>query len=256
MQEKCTKNNEEKLKLTSHGCLGYNFFSRRYSHDRNIFNCVFEHNEYHLPEIIDPSFVIVDIGAHIGSFSFACLTRGANNVYSYEAHPENYEIAKMNVKQFEGRCTINNAAVWRSDEDNTSDLMLFNEDLQNREDKNTGGISVIYTTSGIPVKAISLDDIISIATQEGKDKIDLLKIDCEGSEFPILLTSKHLDKVHAICGEYHELRSNVPEKAFVDGYDLPYDKHTIEKCLKSNGFKNIKMHPSGDNLGLFFADRK
>ena len=68
------------------------------------------------------------------------------------------------------------------------------------------------------VEAISLDEVLSRF-----QRARLMKIDCEGSEFPILLTSKLLTRVDRIVGEYHEIPSErmlmLAAEARVDGVE-------------------------------------
>src|ERR1051325_8028777 len=66
--------------------------------DQAIFNGVFIFNEYDLPECFAPGDIVVDIGAHIGSFAEAVLSRGCQNIYCIEADSSNVEIAAVNLK--------------------------------------------------------------------------------------------------------------------------------------------------------------
>ena len=80
-----------------------------------------------------------------------------------------------------------------------------------------------------------------------------MKIDCEGSEFPILLTSRLLHLIDNIHGEYH--LAAVKEVARVDGVE----EHTMEALtehLQAAGF-SVKSFPfPNSHLGLFFAKRE
>jgi len=44
--------------------------------DQAIFNAVVRFNEYRLPERFVPTDIVIDVGAHIGSFAQAVLSRG------------------------------------------------------------------------------------------------------------------------------------------------------------------------------------
>jgi len=167
--------------------------------DLAIFCMVYFNNEYKLPTRFDSSDVILDIGAHIGSFTFATLVRGAGKVISVEAHPDNVKLVRQHLSDCiaSGQVEIHHGAVWRSDMTDTSvsisDFPTINDTLTN-----TGGATVSDSSAGQPVPTISLDDLIA------DQHIRLLKLDCEGSEFPILLTSHKLHQVQEIIGEYHE----------------------------------------------------
>jgi FkbM family methyltransferase len=69
------------------------------SNDENVFNNVFKINEYNLPELSKDS-VIVDIGAHIGSFSLKAFEMGSRNIYSFEANTHNSVICKYNCEPY------------------------------------------------------------------------------------------------------------------------------------------------------------
>ena len=45
--------------------------------DQAIFNGVVVLNEYRLPERFAPGDIVIDVGAHIGSFAEAVVSRGA-----------------------------------------------------------------------------------------------------------------------------------------------------------------------------------
>ena len=47
---------------------------------------------------------------------------------------------------------------------------------------------------------MTLEDLMQ---QHGLDRIDVLKLDCEGSEFSILGQTSSLDRIGIIVGEYH-----------------------------------------------------
>ena len=52
--------------------------------DQAIFNGVVVHNEYRLPERFAPGDIVIDVGAHIGSFAEAVVSRGCRNVTCIE----------------------------------------------------------------------------------------------------------------------------------------------------------------------------
>ena len=54
------------------------------------------------------------------------------------------------------------------------------------------------------------DAVVDDVSMKGARRVNLLKIDCEGAEFPILLTSNRLAAIDRIVGEYHELRADLP----------------------------------------------
>ena len=227
---------------------GHKFYGRSQTSDTEIFNLVVNQNEYNLPAQFQPDDVVIDIGAHIGAFSFAALIRGAGRVYAYEAHPANHAIASKNLARFSAKITCEQRAVWRSDQPSQT---LYANDLAGLS--NTGGVSVLYNDEGEPVETISLDEILSTASEGFRRPIRLLKIDCEGSEYPILFTSNQLHVVEEVCGEYHEVPpEKVPERAMVPAKYEPFDRFALKEFFEDRGW-SIVFEPQTDRSGLFHA---
>ena len=119
--------------------------------------------------------------------------------------------------------------------------------------KNTGGVSVLFNDEGESVETISLDQILFAASDALRRPIRLLKIDCEGSEYPILFTSTHLHVVEEICGEYHDVApETVPERAKVPGHYEPFDRFALKEFFEEQGW-SIVLQPQTDRVGFFHA---
>ncbi len=222
--------------------------------DEAIFHNVFHQNEYGLPDRLGSEAVIIDIGVHIGSFCYTALSRGASRVFGFEADPENFRCAKRNLAPFGDRAQIRHAAAWRSDE-RVASLNL----CDCPEPTNTGWREVFGEGTGTSVAAVPFDEIVRDATDYGRKRVSILKIDCEGSEFPILLTSRTLNLVDTILGEFHEFNSPnypepIPTPARVPGYDR-YTMAELTPVLERWGFSvTVKPYPNS-RLGIFWARR-
>jgi FkbM family methyltransferase len=175
-------------------------------------------------------------------------------VYGFEADPENYRCAQRNLAGYGDRVILRHAAVWRSDQRVAA---LHLRDCP--EPSNTGWREVFGEDGSSPVAAVPLDEIVRDVTDYGRRRIAMLKIDCEGSEFPILLTARTLHLVDAIVGEYHEFNSShypepIPAPARVPGYDR-YTMAELAPVLERWGFAvEVKPYP-GSRLGVFWARR-
>ncbi len=231
--------------------------------ENDIIDNVTVYDEYRISdERFLPTTTILDIGAHIGSFSYLCYLKGSRNIYAYEADTVNYNLLTTNLCDLNG-VHLFNLAVFRSDLAPGYNLK-YSEYL----DDNTGGSNVLAGGKVIDldnqqvfekaqdtsqkVNVISLDKILS-----GFDYVDLMKIDCEGSEYPILLTSTQLHKVKRIVGEYHEVDAHM--MTFLDtkskvGDCIEYSGHLIKEKLEQSGF-NVTITPMLNHHGLFFARR-
>ncbi len=205
---------------------------------------------------------IIDIGAHLGAFSLLCHSLGSRRVFAYEPDPRNYARLEQHLDAVEG-IHPDPRAVFRSDSANTAARLIHS----GPQGVNTGGGNVIMgglefapvnqqawllpgqTTT---VETIPLDELL-----RRLDRVTLLKLDCEGSEFPILLTSKELGRVDEIVGEYHEVNSSLmprldPE-AKVGGLKS-FSIGLLGAKLQSAGFE-VRFSRTQLNLGYFHAIR-
>ena len=221
--------------------------------DDVIYDQVVRQNEYRAPDRFAPDSVVVDIGAHVGSFSYLALTRGAASVVAYEPESSNHRCAVDNLASFGSRAQVKRAAVWRSDAP-VPRLPFW----PSGDAANTGGGSVIWDTEAHFVSAVPFDTVIEAARDQGRRQVSLVKIDCEGAEFPILLTSKLLHRIDRIVGEYHELRAGPPAHSAVPGY-TQFTVGDLLAALRAAGFSVAsKGRATGTfgEMGLFFAERE
>lgn len=227
---------------------GHKFFGRPETTDAETFESIVERNDYNLPARFNPDDIVIDIGAHIGSFSYAALVRGAGNIHAYEAHRGKHFIAAKNLAPFSSRVNCRHQAVWRSGQPLQR---LFSDDLEGM--KNTGGVSLVFNDEGESVETISLDQILFAASDALRRPIRLLKIDCKGSEYPILFTSNHLHVVEEVCGKYHEVATDrVPGRAKVPGNNEPFDRFALKEFFEERGW-SIVLKPQTDRVGFFHA---
>jgi FkbM family methyltransferase len=240
------------------------FTFRPQSTDYEIFSEVFTDNSYRVPAAFSPDDVMIDIGGHIGSFTYTVLKRGAGKVYTFEADPSNMECLKDNLKEYisQGKVVVENKAVYRSDQP-SQQLFLGGYSVANGT-TNTGGLGVIFPQQGQSVETVGLDNVISKVLRENPaaKRIRLLKIDCEGSEWPILMTAKSLSSIEEICGEFHELGGayNTEVPPFTINGHRQYTADLLKKVLEENGFsvtchrtRTVERKPT--SCGLFFATR-
>jgi FkbM family methyltransferase len=164
--------------------------------------------------------VVVDMGAHIGAFAVrAAQLAHPGQVYAYEASKKNYALLTENrqLNSLEN-LYIENSAV----SDHRGPMSLYipagNSILG----------SLLQSTSSFTetVQAITFADIIA---EHALTQIDFLKVDVEGAEFDILLTSsaETFAKVQHMVIEYHEFEGD--ERTHLDLVNL----------LVSHGFKVV-----------------
>jgi len=233
---------------------GLRFHLRENTNDWAIFRETNLENHYRLPDRLGPDDVVIDIGMHNGSFAFAALARGAGRLYGFDVDEANFALAAKNLEPFGDRARICRRAVWRSDR--RGDILCMPQCVPD----NPGGGTLLCTSGEPKLETVALDDVLDEATEGGRKRVTMLKIDCEGSEYPILMTAKKLHLVDRIHGEYHEVNNGgttidvVPPSAQVAGINR-YTFDSIAHCLREADF-DLESQRHSDHLGLFFATRR
>ena len=179
---------------------------------------VFVDNVYDIYEIGEHD-VVMDVGGHIGSFT----TKAANQckkgqVFTFEPSPETFKLLTDNVKKLENVKVFSSAI---SDHTGTQQLYLS-------EDNPAENSLLRKTDKYINVELITLRDFF---TKFNIDRVNLMKLDCEGGEYNIVTSSIHelKNKVEKIVMEVHEPKY----------FDVPAH-HSIKSLidtLKSAGYK-------------------
>ena len=221
-----------------------NFYFRAGTCDENVFRSVVGLNEYQLPDALPADKLILDIGAHIGSFTQACLERGARRIVACEPEPENYQRCRKHLAEAikNGFVTVLPVAVVAQAP--PAGLLWLSDYEVMPHEINTGAASHFATTTKkarqlVPV--IELQGLMDLLTEGSQFReVAWLKLDCEGAEWNILATLR-LAEVQNICGEYHPLAGFTPE--------------ALQVWLEERGF-NTRRQPYGDSgLGLFWGKK-
>lgn len=135
---------------------------------------------------INPGDLVIDAGAHIGSFTRLALSKGAR-VIAIEPHPGNFTFLTYNTEGIKGRLTTINSLLW-----NGGPVRFLSDPDRNELHK--------IDKAGDLVDSVSLDNICS--KFDLKD-IDLLKMDIEGAEYKVLYEFKQLFRVKQLTLEWH-----------------------------------------------------
>jgi len=227
------------------------FMTREGTLDQYIVDSIYRDNEYRLPTDRKDIDLVIDIGAHIGAFSKAAVIRGATKIIAIEADLRNFELAKQNlVAEIEqGRVELIKFAVWRSAQ--SHQVYLSKNYYENSNFINTGSKKISESNDGTPIATTSLDEILDSAELPDDPKI-LVKLDCEGAEWPILYSFEQFDKIHAICGEYHQ-SPGCFEKVVDNVIDSEHMPRDLKKHPSKNGFAGQFTAPCEEGLGLFWA---
>lgn len=169
----------------------------------------------------------LDIGAHIGIWSELCHERAPHiEITAVEPHIENYN---QLVQHCPYATTVYGWCGYRDD----AIALCCREGME--------GSHYVFGGGDVPAVGSYTISLPQRYKLEDFGQIDLLKLDCEGSEFDILLhcEDRTLRMIEVIVGEYH--------------LDFGHFS-TIVKRLSAFGFDiTIVPHESAPHLGHFLA---
>jgi FkbM family methyltransferase len=161
----------------------------------------FQSDEYALREIpFEPGDVVIDIGANIGVCCvFLAKKYPFLTVYAFEPVPESFASLQANI-ELNGVTNVHAFPAAVTGDGRQIELvvdLLINSGSATSQLSSTplGGYRA-YT-----VDSATLDEIFR---RFGIERCKLLKIDCEGSEHEILRSSRFLNRVEYLRGEFHE----------------------------------------------------
>lgn len=179
---------------------------------------IFDIDSYQLNHTDVAHAMVVDIGANLGMFSLRCWELGAQQILAVEANPWVFEGLKQNVERFPN-IQIIHAAVWNQD---NQQVFIENHHV---------GSQINLMGRGDPVQTISLQTLVSHVPHTNM----ILKLDCEGSEFDILLTSSDqlLRRFQSIHLEIHGNCN--PNPVF-------HDPDMVRNRLAQAGFQRVSQH--------------
>ena len=182
--------------------------------------------------------VVIDIGANIGDSAIYFALKGAKHVYALEPYPYSYKLAMRNIK-------LNGLQ---------DKITLLNEGCSKKKGKimistgyeNLGGTDLKKFENGNNISITTLGELIKRfkITDEA-----ILKIDCEGCEYEVLLGAKnsYIKKFKQIQIEYHYGYLNLKRKLEDAGFNV---NHRMPRYMKNIDAENNEMF-----LGLIFATK-
>lgn len=176
-------------------------------------NAVFQ-DEYQIRDLRPHNVhTIVDIGAHVGSFTVLCHHYWPEaQIVAVEPHPDSFELLQRNTAHIPANqlLLINAAVTKQSGKTLLSSPVSHSrvseyvpdvwEELQSR-----------HRDFGIEVPAITTEGLWQQIAEYGITEVDLLKLDCEGAEYLILPELRQLELLNSvgwIRGEWHSRQHN------------------------------------------------
>ena len=216
-------------------CGAFQVACRKGTADESVIKTTFEIEPFftYVPEYVpSDSDIIIDVGAHIGTFALLVSERVKHGkVYAVEACQESFDLLRINV-------ALNHAA----------NIFVRHLALTDRRgqcalhyDAGNWGHSVVKRLSkrNEMVESCSLADFMQ---DNDIERCEFMKLNCEGAEFPILLSSSRdtLKKISIIVVCYHcDLWSNNTEVDLI-------------KHLQASGFK-CSVRNKTENRGWIIA---
>lgn len=129
--------------------------------------------------------LVVDCGAHIGTFSKLALSLGAK-VIAIEPDADNFKYLKKNTEGYD-RIRRLQAVLWNG------------EKVGFLKDKERGELNKI-DGRGVLMPSVSLNTVFETFKVK---QCNLLKMDIEGAEYDVLRDFKYLNRVKQISMEWH-----------------------------------------------------
>lgn len=127
--------------------------------------------------------IVVDCGAHVGSFTHLALARGAAKVIAVEPSPRNVECLRRNfaAEIADGRVVVYPKGVWHREE-----LLVLRQ-----TEANSAADTVVMEQPGARQgETVPLTTVDLLAAELGLERIDYIKMDIEGAELPALQGAK------------------------------------------------------------------
>jgi len=165
-----------------------------------------------LCDMIDFGGTVIDAGANVGFFTWLAKERGAKRVYSIEPDIQANFYLEKNFRNDPAIILIKKALT--SNLEGTNFYYCLNGTVAN-----STTTSEVHTYVKDYVPTINLDMILNI-----EEKINLIKLDIEGSEFEVFehLQPHQFSKVNQFFIEFHRNSIPIKDKLIENGFTVQY----------------------------------
>ncbi|MFZ1527965.1 MAG: FkbM family methyltransferase [Ferruginibacter sp.] len=198
-----------------------------------VFKEIFMEDVYdigHLLKRLPPNPVVIDIGANAGFFDILLLSKiRSARIFAYEPLPSNTAyIEKVMEKNpfMKQQVSLHQKAVTGTEKD---ELVLYMEDTE--DNQVVASVFDGFNKENLKKTVLPAISLTKIITENDLQKIDLLKMDCEGSEYDILRNSapEILNRARFMSIEVHDVDD------------------------KENNFASLKKYLEGLHYSLSYA---
>lgn len=166
---------------------------------------IFEENVYQLTEDkLNGSKVVVDIGAHLGSFSLMAAALGASKSYSFEPNNDNVQLLNTNreMNNFENIIEIIPKAVYPSNTPIRMDNFYSDSRVEELSDlaSKVSNVSVDDNSGSFTASTVDIQEFLKDVVE-----VDFCKVDVEWSEYKIIpaWSDEFMKKIKFMAIEFH-----------------------------------------------------
>ena len=203
--------------------------------DMDVVNEVIAGDCYKVCDLPIPIHSVIDVGAHIGTFALKVHERQPHaKIICIDIEEDNIDLCKINVDEFAN--VVHAAATYVKGPLRLFSCMfgeskatcgsfismsteLGNYQSQDKDksiyllEKQGMGLPVDYMIKELDIPRLTIENIMNTY---GFETLDLLKLDCEGSELSILENCSCIEKIGVIIGEWHDKNKfhEIVEKRF------------------------------------------
>jgi len=188
----------------------------KFKHAYGSVSEIFDKEDYKFFNVKDK--IILDIGAFVGDSAIYFILKGAKKVYAIEPHPDAYNEMLENIKlnNMEDKIIPINMGI-----NYEKDYVVINT----KDTTHTAFSFFNSNNNGIKVPAGKLRDIIE------KYNIDaqVLKMDCEGCEYDIILKDyDNIKEFEEIGFEYHAYNTKIPVSKLLEKLSKDFECKIIK----------------------------
>jgi len=187
-----------------------------------------------LQSIVEEGMNVVDIGANVGITTVAIAKRiGRGNIYSFEPVPEYFATLRKNLSSNE----LENARAYE---------MAVTDRVGKVDFYHKGLFSGIISEKGarrFEISSITLDRFLS---DEKIERVDLINMDCEGSELFVLGGAKQTlqkNKVKIFCEVHHDFLKQLGQSVeglvkYLQGFEFEVQSVSLNAGERGVNFDN------------------
>jgi len=203
-----------------------------------ILSDIFENREYADYFPFYKKVTIIDIGAHYGYFSIFAHknTHPQSTIFAIEPAASNFNQMCVNLKEND----IENVLTLHTAIDTTNGFSILHSGRSSNHSLLSNYSLLKKNAIQEKVKCMTIESILK---DHKIEKIDFLKIDCEGTEYAVFesLSKEIFEKITTISMEFHDLKS---------------EKYTADFLIQlfiSHHFKIVKFHYMPTTMGLNYG---